>query len=112
MTNADDDAGGRTTYVRVEMWSSKKRYYCFNNVFKRFILLCEKGHSFKYGTGLEKNKLFVKGLPTSATKADLEALFGKFGKLLDVRLPTFRRCGNDDDDDDKDAVDDDGDIDS
>ena len=52
--------------------------------------MCEKGHSFKYGTGLEKNKLFVKGLPTAATKSDLEALFGKFGKLLDVRLPTFR----------------------
>ncbi|KAG8190656.1 hypothetical protein JTE90_001265 [Oedothorax gibbosus] len=45
---------------------------------------------FKFGTGLEKNKLFVKGLPFSTTKEDLENMFKQFGILKDVRLVTYR----------------------
>ncbi|KAK3927289.1 Squamous cell carcinoma antigen recognized by T-cells 3 [Frankliniella fusca] len=47
-------------------------------------------HSFKYSTALEKNKLFVKGLPLSSTKEELEELFGKYGKVKDIRLVTYR----------------------
>ena len=34
-------------------------------------------NKFKYGTGLEKNKLFVSGLPFSITKEELEKIFGE-----------------------------------
>ncbi|KAG8227862.1 hypothetical protein J437_LFUL008655 [Ladona fulva] len=49
-----------------------------------------RGPAFKYSTDLEKNKLFVKGLPLSTTKEDLEKLFGTYGTLKDVRLVTYR----------------------
>ena len=39
---------------------------------------------------MERNKLFVKGLPKSATKETLQELFGKFGQLKDVRIVTYR----------------------
>lgn len=45
---------------------------------------------FKFGTGLEKNKLFVKGLPFSTTQAELEEIFRQFGDLKEVRLVTYR----------------------
>lgn len=45
---------------------------------------------FKYSTGLEKNKLFIKGLSHLTTKEDLEELFKKFGTLKDVRLVSYR----------------------
>jgi RNA recognition motif-containing protein len=48
------------------------------------------GHKFKFNTGLEKNKLFIKGLPFSITKEDLEQLFGTHGKLKEVRIVTYR----------------------
>jgi squamous cell carcinoma antigen recognized by T-cells 3 len=32
---------------------------------------------FKYAVNMEKNKLFVAGLPFSTTKKDLENIFGK-----------------------------------
>ena len=47
----------------------------------------EKKRDFKYDTGLEKAKLFVKGIHEEVTKAELSELFSKFGKLKDVRLP-------------------------
>jgi len=47
----------------------------------------EKKRDFKYDTGLEKAKLFVKGIHPEVTKAELSELFSKFGKLKDVRLP-------------------------
>lgn len=34
-------------------------------------------NKFKYGTGLEKNKLFVSGLPFAITKEELEKIFGE-----------------------------------
>ena len=48
------------------------------------------GHQFKFSTGIEKNKLYVKNLPQTTTKVDLENLFSPFGKLKDVRLITYR----------------------
>ncbi|XP_012282732.1 squamous cell carcinoma antigen recognized by T-cells 3 [Orussus abietinus] len=49
-----------------------------------------RGSAFKYRSSLEKNKLFVKGLPVSTTKEDLEELFGSHGTLKDVRIVTYR----------------------
>ena len=40
--------------------------------------------------GIEKKKLYVKDLPQSTTKQDLEKLFGQYGELKDVRLVTYR----------------------
>lgn len=45
---------------------------------------------FKYSTALEKNKLFVKGLPFSMSQEDLRKLFAEFGALKDCRLVANR----------------------
>merc|ERR1712203_425974 len=45
---------------------------------------------FKYSTLLERNKLFVKGLPYKATKESIQELFGQFGEIKDVRIVTHR----------------------
>ncbi|XP_059487231.1 squamous cell carcinoma antigen recognized by T-cells 3-like [Neocloeon triangulifer] len=45
---------------------------------------------FRYSQGMEKNKLFIKGLPFTSTKEDLEKRFSEFGALKDVRLVTYR----------------------
>lgn len=45
---------------------------------------------FKYSTGLEKNKLFIKGLAFSTTKDDLEEIYKQYGALKEVRLVTYR----------------------
>lgn len=45
---------------------------------------------FKYSTTLEKNKLFVKGLPLTTTKEELEGVFKSYGSLKDVRIVTYR----------------------
>ncbi|KAL7304842.1 hypothetical protein TKK_0002651 [Trichogramma kaykai] len=60
-----------------------------------FISRCDpdktsRGPIFKYKTELEKNKLFVKGLPPSTTKEQLEEIFKVHGNLKDVRIVTYR----------------------
>ncbi|XP_012257454.2 squamous cell carcinoma antigen recognized by T-cells 3 [Athalia rosae] len=45
---------------------------------------------FKYSCGLEKNKLFIKGLPVTTTKEQIEEIFGAHGTVKDVRLVTYR----------------------
>eukprot|EP00092_Neocalanus_flemingeri_P022932 GFUD01024863.1.p1 GENE.GFUD01024863.1~~GFUD01024863.1.p1 ORF type:complete len:939 (+),score=286.08 GFUD01024863.1:83-2899(+) len=50
----------------------------------------KKAPVFKFDKGLEKNKLFIKGLDPEVTKQDLTEVFEKFGKLIDVRLVTYR----------------------
>lgn len=46
---------------------------------------------FKYSTGAEKNKLFVKNIPYSVcTKEELAKVFEKYGELKDVRIVTFK----------------------
>nr|XP_033338957.1 squamous cell carcinoma antigen recognized by T-cells 3-like [Megalopta genalis] len=45
---------------------------------------------FKYSSTLEKNKLFVKGLPLTMTKAELEEIFKVHGTLKEVRIVTYR----------------------
>ncbi|XP_074096136.1 squamous cell carcinoma antigen recognized by T-cells 3 [Cotesia typhae] len=60
-----------------------------------FISRCDpdkttRGTAFKYQCALEKNKLFVKGLPLTTTKEDLEKIFQAYGSLKEVRLVTYR----------------------
>ena len=56
-----------------------------------FISENDKKFQFKYASEApEKNKLFVRNLPKSTTKSDIETLFGAHGELKDVRLVTFR----------------------
>ncbi|XP_066592775.1 squamous cell carcinoma antigen recognized by T-cells 3-like [Prorops nasuta] len=45
---------------------------------------------FKYSSILEKNKLFVKGLPVTTTKEELEQIFKIHGTLKEVRIVTYR----------------------
>lgn len=46
--------------------------------------------NFKFRTGLEKNKLFVKGIPQDMTVEELKEMFNSYGPLKDVRLVTYR----------------------
>ncbi|CAD6193540.1 unnamed protein product [Caenorhabditis auriculariae] len=46
----------------------------------------EKRVGFKYATGLEKNKLFIRNLHLSATEDDVKGLFANFGTVTSVRL--------------------------
>ncbi|XP_050725167.1 squamous cell carcinoma antigen recognized by T-cells 3-like [Eriocheir sinensis] len=47
-------------------------------------------HKFKYSTGLEKNKLFISGLPLSMSESDVKAVFEPYGPVKDIRLVTYR----------------------
>lgn len=45
---------------------------------------------FKYNTSLEKQKIFISGLPFSCTKEQLETICRSYGAIKDVRLVTYR----------------------
>lgn len=49
----------------------------------------ERQHAFKYATGVEPNKLFIRGLPIKYSKEDVEQLFKPYG-CTDVRLITHK----------------------
>jgi RNA recognition motif-containing protein len=60
-----------------------------------FVSKCDPDKStrqpqFKYAQSLEKNKLFVKGLPFELTDKELREMFEAFGPLKDCRLVTYR----------------------
>ena len=58
-----------------------------------YVSVCDsekKGHQFQYGQGLEKNKLFVKGLPKSMKQRDVERVFAAHGTVKAVRLIEYR----------------------
>lgn len=44
----------------------------------------------KYATNLEKNKLFISGLPFTMNKSGLEEILEKFGKLKEVRIVVYK----------------------
>ena len=50
----------------------------------------KKGHTFKYSNEMEKNKIFVKNLPATASKEVVAKLFSAYGKLKDIRIVTYR----------------------
>lgn len=45
---------------------------------------------FKYNTSMEKQKIFISGLPFSCTKEQLENICRSHGAIKDVRLVTYR----------------------
>jgi len=45
---------------------------------------------FKYARSLERNKLFVKGLPFEMNETELRCMFEAFGPVKDCRLVTYR----------------------
>ncbi|KAG0710360.1 Squamous cell carcinoma antigen recognized by T-cells 3 [Chionoecetes opilio] len=47
-------------------------------------------HKFKYSTNLEKDKLFVSGLPLSMSENDIKKAFEPLGEIKTIRLVTFR----------------------
>ncbi|KAL0105947.1 hypothetical protein PUN28_015987 [Cardiocondyla obscurior] len=60
-----------------------------------FISKCDpnkrtRSSTFKYNSTLEKNKLFIKGLPLTTTKEELEEIFKVHGDLKEVRIVTYR----------------------
>jgi len=50
----------------------------------------KKNPIFKFDKGLEKCKLFVKNLDPEVTRKELAEVFEKFGKLKEIRVPTYR----------------------
>lgn len=44
----------------------------------------------KYATNLEKNKLFISGLPFSMSNKELENILEKFGKVKEVRIVVYK----------------------
>lgn len=48
---------------------------------------------FKYATNLEKNKLFVTGLPFSLDKAELEKIFGAVSSTVWFEWVSIKRGG-------------------
>uniref|UniRef100_H3DEK9 Spliceosome associated factor 3, U4/U6 recycling protein n=1 Tax=Tetraodon nigroviridis TaxID=99883 RepID=H3DEK9_TETNG len=45
---------------------------------------------FKYNTSMEKQKIFISGLPFSCTKEQLKEVCKSYGTIKDVRLVTYR----------------------
>ncbi|CAI4227961.1 unnamed protein product [Auanema sp. JU1783] len=50
----------------------------------------EKRQSFKYGTGLEKNKVFVRNIHYDCTEDQLREIFNDFGVVKDIRIVTHK----------------------
>lgn len=44
--------------------------------------------TFKYSDGKDRARIFIKGLAFDTTKVELQDVFGKFGKINDIRLVT------------------------
>lgn len=48
------------------------------------------GSALKYATNLEKNKLFISGLPFTMEKKQLEDILTKFGEIKEIRIVTYK----------------------
>ncbi|XP_043684557.1 squamous cell carcinoma antigen recognized by T-cells 3-like [Vespula pensylvanica] len=112
--NALKPAGAITLFKMIRDYKGRSKGYCYVQLSNTeavekaltldrtringrpmFVSKCDPNKStrisgFKYNSTLEKNKLFVKGLPVATTKEDLEKIFNIHGKLKDVRLVTYR----------------------
>ncbi|XP_047369403.1 squamous cell carcinoma antigen recognized by T-cells 3-like [Vespa velutina] len=112
--NALKPAGLITSFKMIRDYKGRSKGYCYVQLTNKeavekaltldrtringrpmFVSKCDPNKStrssgFKYNSILEKNKLFVKGLPVATTKEDLEKIFNIHGKLKDVRLVTYR----------------------
>ncbi|XP_076633777.1 spliceosome associated factor 3, U4/U6 recycling protein [Colletes latitarsis] len=112
--NALEPAGLITSFKMIRDYKGRSKGYCYvqlNNpeaVEKAlkldrtpikgrpmFVSRCDPNKTtrtpgFKYSHSLEKNKLFVKGLPLTTTKEELEKIFNVHGTLKEVRIVTYR----------------------
>ncbi|XP_043252724.1 squamous cell carcinoma antigen recognized by T-cells 3-like isoform X2 [Colletes gigas] len=112
--NALEPAGSITSFKMIRDYKGRSKGYCYvqlNNpeaVEKAlkldrtpikgrpmFVSRCDPNKTtrtpgFKYSHSLEKNKLFVKGLPLTTTKEELEEVFKVHGTLKEVRIVTYR----------------------
>ncbi|XP_046418418.1 squamous cell carcinoma antigen recognized by T-cells 3-like [Neodiprion fabricii] len=112
--NALEPAGPITLFKMVQDFKGRSKGFCYVQLSSAdsvelalkldrtpingrpmFVSRCDpdkttRGSAFKYSCGLEKNKLFVKGLPLTMTKEQIEELFGAHGILKEVRLVTYR----------------------
>lgn len=50
----------------------------------------KQGHSFRYSTGKEKDKLFVRGLPYSMSEKEVKEAFEAHAPVSEIRLVTHR----------------------
>lgn len=50
----------------------------------------KEGHAFKYSTGAEKDKLFVRGLPFSMSEMEIREAFEVHAPVSEIRLVTHR----------------------
>lgn len=50
----------------------------------------QRKHGFRYSEELEKNKLFIKGLPFDMDDKELRSLFEPYGEIKDVRIVTYK----------------------
>ncbi|CAH0394818.1 unnamed protein product [Bemisia tabaci] len=60
-----------------------------------FISRCDpdkvgRSKAFKFSTDLEKNKLFIKGIPVNINEEELTNIFKEYGNLKELRLATYR----------------------
>lgn len=112
--NALEPAGPITLFKMIRDYKGRSKGYCYvqlsspeavDNALKldrtpirgrpMFVSRCDpnkttRSSGFKYSGTLEKNKLFVKGLPLTTTKDQLEEIFKVHGPLKEVRLVTYR----------------------
>nr|XP_003704670.1 PREDICTED: squamous cell carcinoma antigen recognized by T-cells 3-like [Megachile rotundata] len=111
--NALEPAGPITLFKMIRDYKGRSKGYCYVQLSSAeavekalqldrtpirgrpmFVSRCDpnrtRGSGFKYSCSLEKNKLFVKGLPVTTTKEELEEIFKVHGTLKEVRIVTYR----------------------
>ena len=112
--NALEPAGPITLFKMIRDYKGRSKGYCYVQLSSTeavqkalkldrttirgrpmFVSRCDPNKTtrtsvFKYNCSLEKNKLFVKGLPVTSTKEELEEIFKVHGELKEVRIVTYR----------------------
>ncbi|XP_014473485.1 PREDICTED: squamous cell carcinoma antigen recognized by T-cells 3-like [Dinoponera quadriceps] len=112
--NAMKPAGSITLFKMIKDYKGRSKGYCYVQLSSAeaveialkldrtvirgrpmFVSRCNpnkttRSSGFKYSSTLEKNKLFVKGLPVTTTKEELEEIFKIHGPLKEARLVTYR----------------------
>ncbi|XP_076243028.1 spliceosome associated factor 3, U4/U6 recycling protein isoform X2 [Calliopsis andreniformis] len=112
--NALEPAGPITAFKMIRDYKGRSKGYCYVQLSSAealdkaleldrtpirgrpmFVSRCDpnkttRASGFKYSCSLEKNKLFVKGIPITTTKEELEEIFKVHGTVKDVRIVTYR----------------------
>ncbi|XP_054004935.1 squamous cell carcinoma antigen recognized by T-cells 3-like [Hylaeus anthracinus] len=112
--NALEQVGPITSFKMIRDYKGRSKGYCYVQLSNpeavekalkldrtpirgrpMFVSRCDPNKTtrtpgFKYSQSLEKNKLFIKGLPVTTTKEELEEIFKVHGPLKEVRIVTYR----------------------